>query len=105
MSDKQIVPGGRARKLKNLEKQNGLEYAVMRNTQIQIGQSARDYLKEFSSKALVLLAANLEGFESVIDHDHELRLWRALSQMMRNGADAIDFFVGDVKPALAIIKQ
>ena len=59
---------------------------------------------EEARKALVLLAANLEGFESVIDHDHELRLWRALSQMMRNGADAIDFFVGDSKPALTVIK-
>lgn len=59
---------------------------------------------EEARKALVLLAANLEGFESVIDSDHELRLWRALSQMMRNGADAIDFFVGDSKPALTVIK-
>lgn len=59
---------------------------------------------EEARKALVLLAANLEGFESVIDSDHELRLWRALSQMMRNGADAIDFFVGDSKPSLTVIK-
>lgn len=50
--------------------------------------------------AMAMLAANLEGFESVIDHDHELRLWRALSQMLRNGAEAIDFFVGDAKPRL-----
>lgn len=50
--------------------------------------------------AMTMLAANMEGFESVIDHDNELRLWRALSQMLRNGAEAIDFFVGDAKPRL-----
>lgn len=44
---------------------------------------------------LAVLAANMEGFESVIDSDHELRLWRALADMLRNGAKAIDFFVGD----------
>jgi hypothetical protein len=51
--------------------------------------------------AMAILAANLEGFEAVIDHDNELRLWRALSQMLRNGAEAIDYFIGDAKPRLA----
>lgn len=55
---------------------------------------------EASRTAMAILAANLEGFEAVIDHDNELRLWRALSQMLRNGAEAIDFFVGDAKPRL-----
>lgn len=55
---------------------------------------------ESARVAMAILAANLEGFEAVIDHDNELRLWRALSQMLRNGAEAIDFFVGDAKPRL-----
>ena len=58
---------------------------------------------EDARKSMALLAANLEGFKSVIDTDQELRLWRALSQMMRNGADAVDLFVGDARPALAIV--
>lgn len=54
--------------------------------------------------ALAVLAANLEGFEDVIDTDNELRLWRSLAVMMRNGAGAIEYFVGDSKPALAVVK-
>lgn len=55
---------------------------------------------EDARKSMALLAANMEGFGGVIDEDRELRLWRALSGMMKNGAQAIDFFVGDSKPAL-----
>ena len=60
---------------------------------------------EDARKSMTLLAANLEGFGGVIDKDHELRLWRALSGMMKNGARAIDFFVGDTKPALAVVGE
>lgn len=53
--------------------------------------------------ALAYLAANMDGFKEVIDHEHELRQWRALADMMRQGAAAIDYFVGDAKPALTLI--
>ncbi len=124
MADKKIIPASRGNRLRRLGGKNGQEYAVVRNGQIQAGQEARDYLKEFSvyigsdgkssrsavdketgdhreSGGNVHVAANLEGFGGVIDKDHELRLWRALSRMLKNGAQAIDFFVGDSKPALA----
>lgn len=50
--------------------------------------------------ALAYLAANLEGFGEVIDRDNELRQWRALSQMLKNGAEAIDYFVWDEQKSL-----
>lgn len=47
------------------------------------------------------LLHHVGSFDEVIDRDNELRLWRALSQMLKNGAEAIDYFVGDAKPRLA----
>lgn len=54
--------------------------------------------------AMAVLAANLEGFGEVIDRDHELRQWRALADMLRNGAAAIEHFIGNTKPALSVIR-
>ena len=54
--------------------------------------------------SMALLAANLEGFEAVIDPDTELRQWRALADMLRNGAAAIEYFVGTTKPVLSVIR-
>lgn len=54
--------------------------------------------------AMALLAANLEGFGEVIDRDHELRQWHALADMLRQGAAAIEHFVGNTKPALSVIR-
>ena len=54
--------------------------------------------------SMALLAANLEGFEAVIDPDTELRQWRALADMLRNGAAAIEYFIGNTKPALSVIR-
>ncbi|GEM_PF-2776655 len=54
--------------------------------------------------SMALLAANLEGFGEVIDRDHELRQWHALADMLRQGAAAIEHFVGDTKPALSVIR-
>lgn len=59
---------------------------------------------ESARVAMALLAANLEGFGEVIDRDHELRQWRALADMLRQGAAAIDHFIGDTKPALTVIR-
>lgn len=53
--------------------------------------------------AMALLAANLEGFGEVIDRDHELRQWRALADMLRNGAAAIEYFIGHTKPVLSVV--
>lgn len=58
---------------------------------------------EAARVALAMLAANLEGFDAVIDHDHELRQWRALADMLRQGAAAIAHFIGDAKPSLTMI--
>lgn len=82
----------------------GLQKHIDRYSQQQRELNVHLDTIEKARVSLAVLAANLEGFESVIDSDHELRLWRALSQMMRNGANAIDFFVGDSKPALTVIK-
>lgn len=49
MANHQIVPVSRIRKLKKLELENGFEYSLIRNNQIQVGQEARDFLKEFST--------------------------------------------------------
>lgn len=54
--------------------------------------------------SLAKLAANMEGFGQVIDPDNELRLWRALAEMMDHGAAAIRCFIGDGKPALTVIQ-
>ena len=59
---------------------------------------------ESARMAMALLAANLEGFGEVIDQDHELRQWRALADMLRQGAAAIEFFVGDQRPALSVVR-
>ena len=59
---------------------------------------------ESARVAMALLAANLEGFGEVIDQDHELRQWRALADMLRQGAAAIEFFVGDQRAALSVIR-
>ncbi len=48
---------------------------------------------EDARTALSVLAANLSGFQEVIDDDHERRQWVALSDMMRQGAAVIDQFV------------
>lgn len=58
---------------------------------------------EKARTAIAGLAANMEGFDEVIDPDNELRRWRALADMMEQGAAAIRYFVGDAKPALTII--
>lgn len=58
---------------------------------------------EKARTAIAVLAANMEGFDTVIDTDHELRRWRALADMMEQGAAAIRHFVGDAKPTLTII--
>lgn len=57
---------------------------------------------EAARVAMAVLAANLEGFGEVIDRDNELRLWRALSQMLKNGAEAIDYFIGDKQKTLLL---
>jgi len=44
-----FFPKTRAKRLKKLEQSNGLEYAIVRNQQIQIGKAARDYLKAFAT--------------------------------------------------------
>lgn len=59
---------------------------------------------EAARVAMAVLAANLEGFDVVIDRDHELRQWRALVDMLRHGAAAIAHFIGDAKPALTVIQ-
>lgn len=59
---------------------------------------------ESARVSMAVLAANLEGFEAVIDPDTELRQWRALADMLRNGAAAIEHFVGNTKPALSVIR-
>lgn len=59
---------------------------------------------EAARVAMAMLAANLEGFDVVIDRDHELRQWRALVDMLRQGAAAIEHFIGDAKPALTVIQ-
>lgn len=59
---------------------------------------------EKARTGLAILAANLEGFDTVIDSENELRRWRALSQMMRHGADAIDFFTGDARPSATALR-
>ena len=77
--------------------QEGLDRYSNKQRELQVHLDAI----EKARVAMAMLAANLEGFEAVIDHDNELRLWRALSQMLRNGAEAIDYFIGDAKPRLA----
>lgn len=77
--------------------QEGLDRYSNKQRELQVHLDAI----EKARVAMAILAANLEGFEAVIDHDNELRLWRALSQMLRNGAEAIDYFIGDAKPRLA----
>ena len=59
---------------------------------------------ESARVSMAVLAANLEGFGEVIDRDHELRQWHALADMLRNGAAAIEHFVGNTKPALSVIR-
>lgn len=58
---------------------------------------------ETARVSMAVLAANLEGFGEVIDRDHELRQWRALADMLRNGAAAIEYFIGHTKPVLAVV--
>ena len=58
---------------------------------------------ETARVSMALLAANLEGFGEVIDRDHELRQWHALADMLRQGAAAIEHFIGSTKPALSVI--
>lgn len=58
---------------------------------------------EKTRAALAYLAANMDGFLEVIDQEHELRQWRALADMLRQGAAAIDYFIGDAKPTLPLI--
>lgn len=58
---------------------------------------------EKARSSMALLAANLEGFGEVIDPEHELRQWRALADMLRHGAAAIEHFIGEKKPALTVI--
>lgn len=77
--------------------QEGLDRYSNKQRELQVHLDAI----EKARVAMAMLAANMEGFEAVIDHDNELRLWRALSQMLRNGAEAIDYFIGDAKPRLA----
>lgn len=79
---------------------DGLQRQIGRYTNQQRELQVHLDVIEKARVAMAMLAANLEGFEEVIDHDNELRLWRALSQMLRNGAEAIDFFVGDGQKAL-----
>lgn len=43
------IPKSREKALTKLNNQHGMEYAITRNHQIQIGKAARDYLKEFST--------------------------------------------------------
>lgn len=58
---------------------------------------------ETARTAMAMLAANLEGFDQVIDMNHELRQWRALADMLRQGASAVERFVGDAHPALTVV--
>ncbi len=44
-----MIPKSRLKRLKKLEENNGMEYSIVRNQQIQIGKDARDYLKEFAA--------------------------------------------------------
>ncbi len=61
--------------------------SVERMTRIQREQIEKTRL------AIVELAANMEGF-TYVDNDHETnRLWSSLSDMLRNGAEAINSFL------------
>jgi len=43
------IPKSRGKALVKLSSQYGIEYAITRNHQIQVGKAAKDYLKEFST--------------------------------------------------------
>lgn len=43
------IPKSREKALAKLKNQHGMEYAITRNHQIQVGKKARDFLKEFST--------------------------------------------------------
>jgi len=44
-----MIPKSREKALTKLNNQHGMEYAITRNHQIQVGKAARDFLKEFSA--------------------------------------------------------
>lgn len=65
MTDKQIIPKTRFKQLQKLEHVNGLEYAIVRNQQIQVGKAARDYLKEFAT----YVGSDGKASKSALDQD------------------------------------
>ncbi|GEM_PF-3840260 len=44
------------------------------------------------------------GNESPTSDPETVRQWRALADMLRNGAAAIEHFIGNTKPALSVIR-
>lgn len=66
MNEKQLstIPKSR-KKLMSLEQAHGLDYAITRNHQIQVGKRGRDYLKEFST----YVGSDGKASKSAIDRD------------------------------------
>lgn len=62
---KSIAVPHRTKALRTLEKKHGTEYAIVRNQQIQVGNSARDFLKEFST----YIGADGKGSRSAMEKD------------------------------------
>ncbi len=69
--------------------QNQIDRYTLRQRELKVHL---DVIEE-ARTSLATLAANLSGFQEVIDDDHERRQWVALSDMMRHGAAVIDQFV------------
>lgn len=59
------IPKSREKALAKLNNQHGMEYAITRNHQIQIGKAARDYLKEFST----YVGSDGKASKSALDRD------------------------------------
>ena len=59
------IPKSRKKALTKINNLHGMDYAIMRNHQIQIGKAARDYLKEFST----YVGSDCKASKSALDRD------------------------------------
>lgn len=84
--------------LASLNQQIDSYSSIERMTRLQ-----RDLIEKTRS-ALVDLASHLEGLTPLENDPETDRLWDALADMLRNGAAAVEYFLGNAKPALTVIR-
>lgn len=80
-----------------LQRQIGAYSSQERELEVHLEENER------ARVALARLAANMAGWNGMVRQDAELLKWRALADMMEQGAAAIRHFIGDAKPSLIVI--